>query len=120
MPDENISADIERLCRAACRADIHTSNEALKNAGVEHRWINYERMVRAILAELREPTEAMGHAGLRVAVTKELILTENTHMHQLTEQEADAINLADCLAGNPSRWAMPTWRAMIDVLLGKK
>lgn len=65
-------------------------------------------VARAAIEAMREPNDAMGAAGL---------LATDDSMMRLTEAEREAVGWADRLAGNPSKWMKPVWRAMIDAAL---
>jgi hypothetical protein len=70
-----------------------------------------EAMVRAI----REPSDKMGAAGVRVQVAK----SNPEHPSAMSEAGLEAVGFRDCLHGNPSRWMKPVWRAMCDAILGE-
>lgn len=73
----------------------------------------FEADARAVIASLREPSEGVGVAMLKVQQTPfASIIVADT-------PELDAIGKTDMLAGNPTRWMMPTWRAAIDAILGE-
>ena len=71
---------------------------------------------RAAIEALREPTEAMGAAMLLARTYFE----DMGNNPRLTEAAADKLRMGDHLAGNPSRWCMPDWRAGIDAALSGK
>jgi hypothetical protein len=75
----------------------------------------YIAAARAVMLALREPSIAMGAAGTRVAVNATGLPEGDPRI--LQPDELDRIGFADHLAGNPARWSMPTWRAMVDALL---
>lgn len=59
-----MNSDIERLCRAAKEAD--KKHDATLDAFVRG---DYEILVRAILSELRKPSERMKSAGVDVGLS---------------------------------------------------
>lgn len=103
---------VERVARAiyerVCERTKHHLPEidrAPWDAQAEKIRIEYRHQARAAVEAMREPNDAMGAAGL---------LATDDSMMRLTEAEREAIGWADRLAGNPSKWMKPVWRAMID------
>jgi hypothetical protein len=75
-----------------------------------------ERQARAVIEAMREPTSSMSWMGVRVNLTIECIGKE-MDSRCLNSEECDVIGFSDIYAGNPSHWARPIWRAMIDAAL---
>lgn len=80
-------------------------------------YVDVSELSEKILREMREPTPAMTMAALRVALTKEHFGVDWTDSRDLTEEEKQAVGFTDILAGDPSHWERPAWRAMIDAAL---
>lgn len=70
---------------------------------------------RAAIQAMREPTDAMGAAGLRVQRETQHLFTTG----ELTEEERGRVQISDKLRGNPSHWTKPVWRSMIDAALAR-
>lgn len=93
---------VERVARALSKADGDPA--VLFDYYLEH--------ARAAIEAMREPTDAMGAAGLMVSSHDPLGGRE-----KMTDEQAESIGWTDRLRGNPVKWEMPIWRAMIDAAL---
>lgn len=93
--------EIVKAARCAMRADrrmMELSGDELRAALAAFRAAGY-----AVVP--REPTDAMGAAGLKAS--------GDNGTFYLTPAEREAIGWKDHLAGNPSKWMNPIYRAMV-------
>lgn len=91
------TSDIDRLAQMLCLAlNFEPADELRAGGQTFYRWEGYVPAVRAILHELREPSEGMVSDGF------EAILPT-----------------FDCSKDNPCEAAVAVWQAMIDHLLGE-
>lgn len=74
-------------------------------------------LARLAIKAMREPTPKMAMEGLRVSLTSEMFGRQEYDARCLSEEERERIGFSDMLAGNPSKWERPIWRAMIDAAL---
>lgn len=72
---------------------------------------------RSAITAMREPTNAMGYAGL-IATNGDSLEGWPDDDRRAAFKALGDIGYGDCIAGNPSRWKKPIWRAMIDAALG--
>lgn len=108
---------VERVARAQCAAFGLDPNYQLtdpKTGKVTVQWQLHEKMARAAIMAMREPTDAMGHAGL---IADGDWPDEN---RAAAFAALGDIGWGDRLAGNPSKWKKPMWRAMIDAAIADK
>lgn len=95
-----------------------TWEDALVSVHFMHAVQLYRESAKAAIEVMREPTGHMGAIATRVMLTNELWGKDSTDDQRvLTAAEQEAIGFSDHLSGNPSRWSMPVWRAMIDEAL---
>jgi hypothetical protein len=102
---------IERVARAIFADDAQW--DRMKSTPLHSE---FKAKARAAIEAMREPTEAIG-AAMLLART---YFDQPDENQRLTQAEADVIGINDNLAGNPSRWCMPDWRAGIDAALSGK
>lgn len=108
-PTDKAHMAIWNVHTSECVADGFTDDRAASEGLRAYR-------ARAAIEALREPTEAMGAAMLLARTYFE----DMGNNPRLTEAAADKLRMGDHLAGNPSRWCMPDWRAGIDAALSGK
>lgn len=79
----------------------------------------WQAYARAAIEAMREPSDAMGVAMIRVALTTELYgrMTQVEDPRVLTQEEMKRIGFEDSLRANPAHWRKPDWRAAIDEAL---